>query len=153
MPKVQEVVNADGARVRRQPIAGDLRWDGTSWKRWDGGRWTRAAYSLHPELLSDPGPLHQRPPVADQRRRRALSLAVEDQVAAHAATVVHDGPSGVVLAYRRPVSHFFHAVMTLLTGGLWAVVWLALALGKREDRVRLEADQWGNVWPRPVAAA
>jgi hypothetical protein len=82
-----------------------------------------------------------------------LSLAVEDQVAANAATVIHDGPSGVVLAYRRPVSHVFHAVMTLLTGGLWAVVWLALALGRREDRVRLEADQWGNVWAQPVAAA
>ena len=82
-----------------------------------------------------------------------MSLAVEDQVAASAATVILRGPSGAVLAYRRPVPHAFHGVMTLVTGGLWAVVWLALALGKREDRVRLEADEWGNVWARPVAAA
>lgn len=153
MPRVEEVVSADGTHVRRKPIAGDVRWDGTSWRRWSGRRWTRALYSLHPELLTDPCPFQQQPPVAAKRRHRALSLAVEDQVAANAAVVIFDGPSGVVLAYRRPVSHFFHGVMTLLTGGLWAVVWLAFALGRREDRVRLEADQWGNVWGRPVAAA
>jgi hypothetical protein len=153
MPRVQEIVSADGTHVRRKPIAGDLRWDGTSWQRWSGRQWTRAAYALHPELLTYPGPFQQQPPVPERRRHRALSLAVEDHVAANAATVILDGPSGVVLAYRRPVSHFFHAVMTLLTGGLWAVVGLAFALGKREDRVRLEADAWGNVWARPVAAA
>ena len=152
MPRIQEVVSADGAYARRKPMAGDLHWDGTSWKRWSGRQWTRAAYSLHPELLTDPCPLQQHPPVAESRRHRVLSLAVEDQVAANAATVILDGPSGVVLAYRRPVSHFSHAVMTLLTGGLWGAVWLGLALGNREDRVRLEADQWGNVWARPVAA-
>ena len=82
-----------------------------------------------------------------------MALGVEDQVTTNRATVVFDGPSGVVLAYRRPISHLFHAAMTLVTGGLWSVVWLALALGRREDRVRLEADRWGNVWARPVAGA
>ncbi len=59
----------------------------------------------------------------------------------------------MVLAYPRRVSHGMHAGLTLLTGGLWAVVWLALALGRREDRVRLEADAWGNVWVGLVASA
>jgi hypothetical protein len=130
-----------------------MRWDGTEWKRWSGRRWTRAAYSLHPELLTDPVRLQEPPPVTEERRHRALALAVEDQVAAQGAFVILEGPSGVVLAYRRPVAHLFHAVMTLLTGGLWIVVWLALALGRREDRVRLEADQWGNVWAQAVATA
>jgi hypothetical protein len=84
---------------------------------------------------------------------RALSLAVEDQVTTSGATLVLDGPHGVVLAYRRPVAHVFHALMTLITAGLWAVVWLAIALGRREDRVRLEVDAWGNIWPRPIAGA
>lgn len=47
----------------------------------------------------------------------------------------------------------FHALMTLVTGGLWGVVWLAVALGRREDRVRFEVDHWGNVWARSVASA
>ncbi len=130
-----------------------MRWDDTERKRWSGRRWTRTAYSLHPELLTAPTRLQERPPLTEERRHRALGLAVEDQVAVQDASVILDGPSGVVLAYRRPVSHLFHAVMTLFTGGLWIVVWLAVALGGRENRVRLEADPWGNVWAQPVATA
>lgn len=152
VPRSHEVISTDGHVVRRKPRAGDMRWDGTTWLRWSGRRWTRAAYSLHPESLRNPDALHGRPPIQEQSRRRALALAVDDQVATNAATVVLDGPSGVVLGYRRPVAHFFHALMTLVTGGLWAVVWLAIALGRREDRVRLEVDEWGNVWPQPVAS-
>ncbi len=34
-----------------------------------------------------------------------------------------DGPTGAVLGHRRRVAHLFHAIMTVITGGLWAVVW------------------------------
>jgi hypothetical protein len=153
MPKVREVVRPDGTRARRKPVVGDLRWDGSYWKRWSGRRWARAAYSLHPETLTDPAPFYERPPVPEDRRHRALALAVEDQVTTNAASVILDGPSGVVLGYRRPVSHVLHAVLTLLTGGVWGVVWLVIVFGKREDRIRLEADEWGNVWARLVTAA
>jgi len=78
---------------------------------------------------------------------------VEDQVTTNSATVVFDGPNGIVLAYPRRIAHLFHAVMTIVTAGVWAVVWLAIALGRREDRVLLEADSWGNVWARPVLGA
>ena len=87
-----------------------------------------------------------------ERRGRALSEAVEDQVVTNGATVVLDGPGGVVLAYRRPVAHGLHAVLTLVTG-VWAVVWVGIALGRSEDRIRLEVDPWGNVWARRVASA
>jgi hypothetical protein len=153
MARVQDVLDADGSVVRRKPVVGDMRWDGRVWKRWTGRRWRRAAYSLHPRRLERAAPLQLEPAIDDDRRRRALSLAVEDQVTTNGATVVLDGPTGVVLAYRRPVSHGFHAVATILTGGLWAVVWLADGLGRREERVRLEIDDWGNVWARWGASA
>ncbi len=151
--KVQDVVDVDGTSARRRPVAGDLHWDGKRWRRWSGRRWNQAAYSLHPGRLLDPAPLHLTPPLDEDRRRRALALAVEDQVATNGASVVLDGPHGVVLAYRQSVSHGLHAVLTLLTGGLWAVVWLAIALGRRDNRVRFEVDDWGNVWTRSVARA
>lgn len=153
MPRVHEIVEPSGAVVRRAPRLGDLRWDGTVWRRWSGRRWLTAAYSLHPERLDVPERFDLYPPVAPEARTRALARAVEDQVATKAASVVFDGPSGVVLGYKRPISHIFHAVMTLLTGGLWALVWLALVLGRSEDRIQLEIDRWGNVWARQVAAA
>jgi len=153
MVRAQEIVEANGMVVRRKPVVGDMHWDGSVWRRWSGRRWAHAAYSLHPDRLEVSSRFDPLAKIDAASRRRALALAVEDQVATNSATVVFDGPNGVVLAYRRPVSHVFHAVMTIITGGLWVVVWLALALGRREDRVRLEADGWGNVWARPVAGA
>lgn len=81
-----------------------------------------------------------------------LAKAVEDQVATNGATVVYDGPSGVVLGYRRPVSHGLHAIGTFLTGGLWGIVWIVATLARKQDRARLEIDPWGNVWATYVVA-
>ena len=46
-----------------------------------------------------------------------------------------------------------NAVLTVLTGGLWAIVWIAATLGGRDDRVRYEVDRWGNVWGQEVSPA
>jgi hypothetical protein len=35
----------------------------------------------------------------------------------------------------------------VLTGGLWGFVWLAVALDRKDRRVRYEVDPWGNIWP------
>jgi|RhiMethySRZTD1v2_1073278.scaffolds.fasta_scaffold610658_3 hypothetical protein len=153
MVRVQEVVAPSGGVVRRKPRHGDYLWDGEVWLRWSGRRWARAAYSLHPDQLLSPERIDEHRPIDVERGRRALSRAVADQVASNKARVVHDGPSGAILGYERPVSHVFHAVMTLITAGLWGVVWLALTLRRREDRVRYDIDPWGNVWATPVPAA
>lgn len=153
MAKVRDVVDGRGEVVRRRPVVGDMRWDGKVWRRWNGQRWARAAYSLDAERLGSSAPLHDEPSVDDERRQRALELAVEDQVTTNGASVVLDGPGGVVLGYRPRVSHLFHALMTLLTAGLWALVWVAVALARREDRLLLEVDRWGNVWAQPVVSA
>ena len=159
MGRVQEVVAPSGDVVRRKPRHGDYLWDGEVWRRWSGRRWARAAYSLHPEQLLSPTRIDEHPTIDVERGRRALSRAVEDQVASNAASVVHDGPSGVILGYHRPVSHVFHAVMTLITAGLWGVVWLALALpatrGSRPLRhrplgQRLGHPGAGRLTPKPA---
>lgn len=144
-------MRADGSVVRRKPVIGDVRWDGKLWRRWSGRRWTRAAYSIHPDRLKSPARLDAEAPIDAAGRERVLALAVEDQVVANGATVILKGPHGVVLGYPRTVAHVAHAIMTFFTGGLWVVVWIAVSLGHREDRIRLEADDWGNVWSRSVA--
>ena len=151
MPIARDVTSADGAVVRRKPVVGDMHWDGKRWRRWDGRRFVHAAYAVHPARLEEQTKLHDQPELDESRRQRALSRAVEDQVVTNGATVVLDASSGVVLAYRRPVSHVLHAVLTLVTAGLWIVVWLAVAFGRGEDRALFEVDRWGNVWARPVA--
>lgn len=153
MAKLQEVVLPDGATVHRKPVAGDLQWNGQVWRRWSGRKWTRAVYACDPARLEDPTLLSRDPAVSPERQRRALELAVEDQVTHNGASVVFDGPHGVVLSYRRPVSHGMHAGLTVVTAGLWALVWVVAAVSRREDRVRLEVDRWGAVWGTPGQSA
>ncbi len=153
MGRVQEVVAPSGVVVRREPRNGDYCWDGEVWRRWSGRHWARARYSLHPEQLFSSTRIDDHPMIDPERGRHALARAVADQVASNGASIVSDGPIGVVLAYQRPVSHGFHAVMTVITAGLWGVVWFALALRQHEDRLRFDIDPWGNVWATPVTAA
>lgn len=151
VPRIREVVTPDGVITRRKPIIGDLRWDGSVWRRWSGRRWTKAAYSLRPAQLADPRLVEAGTVVDAAARQRALDIAVEDQVARRGASVVFSGPSGVVLSYRRRVSHLVHALLTVLTAGVWLLFWVIAAVTAGEDRVRFEIDRWGNVWAVPVA--
>jgi hypothetical protein len=153
MARALAVLDAHGDAVSRSPLRGDLRWDGREWLRWDDRRWSRALSSVRPDHLRNPAFFTREESISQERRERVLALAVEDQVACNGAHVVFQGPRGVIVGYPRHVSHGLHAVLTLVTGGLWAVVWLAAAAGRRETRVRLESDAWGNVWATPVANA
>jgi hypothetical protein len=31
---------------------------------------------------------------------------------------------GTIMAYRKPTPHILHLLMTIVTGGLWAIVWI-----------------------------
>ncbi|GAA1143774.1 hypothetical protein [Nocardioides aquiterrae] len=140
-------------RRRPRPERGAFAWDRTSWRRWSGRRWAKPVFSLQPELLvreAGPDTWPRLPQDRLDRLDRGLALAVERQVGENAARVDHEGPHGVVLAYQRPVSHLLHALLTLLTGGLWGVVWIVVAVNRRYDRVRLEMDPYGHVWAVPL---
>ncbi|MFS3127968.1 hypothetical protein ACLM5J_06150 [Nocardioides sp. Bht2] len=130
------------------PASGDYRWDGEVWRRWDGRRWAIALYALRPARLNDPRPLTEDPERDDEVRAWALERAIQDQILNNKATLLVQNSRGAVLGFRKPVSHFLHAVMTVVTAGLWAVIWAYSALTQREDRVMLDVDLWGNVWIR-----
>lgn len=129
-----------------QRRAGDLVWDGDRWRRWDGKKLRSAAYSLHPDLLRAPASPSTWRTLSREQLEHGLALAVEQEVLTNGATLVHEGPTGPVLAYRRPVRHILHAVATILTLGLSAIVWLMSALDRKEDRVLLRIDESGHVW-------
>jgi hypothetical protein len=41
-------------------------------------------------------------------------------------------------------SHVLHLILTLVTAGLWAIVWIALAIFGGEKRTVIDVDAYGN---------
>lgn len=133
------------------PRVGDLRWSEATWRRgvwqrWSGTRWTKATYAAFPERLHDRRLLSSYDELPAAKQQRLLQIAVDLEVL-DGADVVLQGPDGVVLSRRRKVSHVLHGVLTLMSGGVWGFVWVAMCLARKEDRVRLEVDRWGAIWP------
>ena len=50
-----------------------------------------------------------------------------------------------IITWGTPVNHLVHLILTLLSGFLWAPVWLALAIFGGEKREVVRVNEWGNV--------
>lgn len=138
--------------MKRRRALGELRWDGKVWRRWNGRRWAKALYSPRPVRLLDSTPLDRDDIVDRAQREHLLAQAVEEAVA-DGGRVVHVGPRGTVIGQRRSISHVMHAILTLVTGGFWGIVWIVVCLARTEDRYRMETDDWGHVWAVPGGPA
>ena len=103
-------------------------------------------YSAYPKRLERRRDWATYPELPESKRERLLELAVDIEVLA-GATVVNRSDRGVTLAHPRRITHFGHFLLTLLTGGLWGFVWLALVVTRGVDHTRYEIDPWGNIWP------
>ena len=128
------------------PRVGTYRWHRRGWRRWSGRQWAEATYSAFPKRLSRPRDWETYPELSEPRRERLLELAVDLEVLA-GGRVVNRSSDGVTLAYQRSVTHVGHFILTLVTGGLWGFVWIAVILSRGENVIRYEVDRWGNIWP------
>lgn len=88
------------------------------------------------------------PPVAQtvdaESRRRALANAVAAEVAGGARVESQTDTSAIVVTGKK-VNHLLQLVITLVTCGLWLFVWAYLAIVKKEHRISLQVDEFGNV--------
>lgn len=53
--------------------------------------------------------------------------------------------SYAVMVYGKPANHILHLLLTLFTFGLWAIVWIIVALSSGEKRRTLQVDGYGNI--------
>ncbi|RKS75728.1 hypothetical protein CLV35_2205 [Motilibacter peucedani] len=115
--------------------------------RQDGGRRERPRRRRRAALERSTPPLTELvgAPLPVERRGRLLKQVREQEVLA-GALLLDSTEDSITLLTRTPVSHLAHFLLTVLTGGLWLVVWLLMALRRREQRRLLRVDSSGHVW-------
>ena len=57
----------------------------------------------------------------------------------------------VLLVEGKPINHILHLLLSVVTFGLWLIVWLVMAAAGGEKRFALNVDDSGNVLSSPVA--
>ncbi len=82
--------------------------------------------------------------VASDARRTLLEAAIRDRVG-RGATVELQQEFAAVLRYPRRVNHVAHAILSLLSCGLWLFVWLLIAISSKDIRTTLSVDEYGRV--------
>jgi len=82
---------------------------------------------------------------ADERKSR-LSLAVRQEVAA-GGRVESQADFAAIVRYDKRVNHVLHLILTLVTAGLWVIVWIILAIVAASGRkaISLTVDDYGQV--------
>ena len=78
-----------------------------------------------------------------------LERAVAEEVA-FGWRVEWRGPGEAIVSRPKRVSHVFHGVLTVLTGGLWGIVWIAIVLDRNEQRQYLGLDEHGRIVRRRI---
>lgn len=85
------------------------------------------------------------PRVLDADRRSVLLAQTIQANVVRGARVESQGQYNAVLVWGRPVNHVLHLILTIVTAGLWGLVWLILALSGGESRTMVSVDDFGNV--------
>ena len=76
-------------------------------------------------------------------RREMLSRQVGSRLTL-GRRVEYQSDFQAVLVHGHQVNHVLHLIITLITLGMWAIVWIALVLFGGEKREIVEVDEWGN---------
>ena len=78
-----------------------------------------------------------------EERKEALARAVHTQVA-QGARVESQGDFNAILVRGHRPNHVLHLILTLITLGVWGIVWIAVVIFGGEKRMSVSVDEWGN---------
>ena len=78
-------------------------------------------------------------------RKAVLDQQIAEIVRKPHRTIEHRSDFAVIVARGKPVNHILHLLLTVVTMGLWALVWLAIALGGGVKRAQVEVTPTGEV--------
>ena len=82
--------------------------------------------------------------ITPEQRAALLAQTIATQVAA-GQRVESQGPVSAVLVSGREPNHVLQLLLTVFTCGLWAPVWLIVALAQKERRTMVTVDDFGYI--------
>lgn len=86
-------------------------------------------------------------------REEAAWLLGEEvrRAVADGARVDHTTDGFAILSYGKPPNHVLHLLLTLVTFGLWLVVWIiAGVVASKPARMMVTVDEFGNITRTPT---
>jgi hypothetical protein len=91
-----------------------------------------------------PAPAPSAPETASvEERKAALAQAVAGQIAQGYRVESQSEFQAVVVKGKRP-SHLLHLVLTIITLGLWGIVWIILSITMHVHRRIVQVNEFGN---------
>lgn len=82
-------------------------------------------------------------------RKTMLAQHVQHEVA-KGGRVESQNDTTAVMVYGSPVNNVLHLILTLITAGLWLLIWIPVAIFGGERRKMLVVDEFGNVQMQKV---
>jgi hypothetical protein len=79
-----------------------------------------------------------------EERQAGLARAVSNSVRNGWAIEGQTSYQAVLVKGHRP-NHILHLILTLVTMGLWAIVWILVAVLGGEKRLVIDVDEYGHV--------
>lgn len=78
-----------------------------------------------------------------EQRRQIIDSAVNEFVTGGYRVESRSEFQAVFVRGKRP-NHLLHLILTIVTLGLWGIVWIYLAVVKHEKRMVVSVDEYGN---------
>ena len=94
--------------------------------------------------------------ISQQDRQERLSRLVSSRTLEGWVVVDRNDrdASAVLMLPGKPVNHLLHFLVGIFTCGLWWIVWLILILTqKKEQRMRVSIDQYGNLLEETITVS
>ncbi|MGW4718215.1 hypothetical protein [Nocardia sp. NPDC004260] len=104
----------------------------------------RSARPRHLTVVRDAVDARQPLTVEQRRERLEARISLLSGCATCVVQVRGDLSAVVVLSGPAP-RHLIHAALTVITAGVWSLIWVAVARQRRPLRVRLSVDEAGHV--------
>jgi len=124
---------------KRDPLnAQKLRW-------WDGNTWTQRTGASKTVLVppgTDTSALTLKTP---EERKAALAQRLQYLVNVDRARVESQTDYQAVVVKGKKTNHILHLILTIVTFGLWAIVWLLVYAFGGEHRWMVSVNEYGQV--------